>query len=189
MFTLKLNDDTELRPIEPRYAEELFSLVDRNREHLRKWLPFVDGTKTSADTLAFIKNSLRDHAEKGDQICCIWHKNKLTGNIGLHMRNQSGRCAEIGYWLGKEFEGKGLVTMACRAIIDYAFRELGCNRIQIRVEPANTRSRAIPVRLGFTYEGTLRQVDWCYDRPVDHEMHSLLREEWEKQSALIGKGM
>ncbi len=177
MFAHRVARGTTLEMLEPRHADELFALVDRNRERLRKWLPWVDGTKSADDTLKFIRESLRRHAETGEVVAGIWHRGKLAGTIGLHIRGEAR--AMIGYWLGAEFEGKGIMTLACRAMLAHAFRDLGVERVEIFAEPRNARSRAVPQRLGFKREGTLRHVARLNDRFIDHVAYSLLRGEWE----------
>jgi len=180
VFSHRLDRRAELRMLEPRHADELFALTDRNRERLREWLPWVDGTKSADDTLKFIRDSLKRHAETGDVAAGIWSGAKLAGVIGLHIRGEAR--AMIGYWLGEEFEGKGLMTLACRAMVDHAFRDLGVERVEIFAEPRNRRSRAIPKRLGFQREGTLRHVAKLNDRFIDHVVYSLLRDEWAAAS-------
>jgi ribosomal-protein-serine acetyltransferase len=181
MFTHKLTNDAELRLLEPRHAEELYLLVDSNREHLRRWLPWVDSTKSTEDIVAFIKQQLQRLATNGTTVASIWYENNLAGIISLN--SSSVRCMEIGYWLGEKYQGKGLMTAACKAMIGHSFVELDINRIEIRVEPDNDRSKAIPGRLGFTYEGTQRQKGMNADgKAVDLMMFSLLKEEWEAQS-------
>ncbi len=85
----------------------------------------------------------------------------------------------IGYWLGGEYEGKGIMTRACTALIDYGFGELGLNRIVIRASTENTRSQAVPLRLGFTREGVERQAEWLNDHFIDMIVYSMLRSEWQ----------
>jgi len=179
-FTSSLGESTELGILEPRHSQEMFNLIDRNRAYLRRWLSWVDETKTVEDTRANRKKMLYEFAENGTIISGIWHDAALAGVIGLHA--VSAKCMEIGYWVTEELQGKGLVTASCKAMIGHAFGELGLNRIEIKVQPGNARSRAIPERLGFTNEGTLRQRGVDADgQPVDLMMFSLLNKEWEEQ--------
>ncbi len=76
-------------------------------------------------------------------------------------------------------EGKGIVTQACQAIIDYIFDDLKLNRVEIRCATQNVRSRAIPERLGFKTEGILRQSEWLYNHFVNHIVYGLLVSEWK----------
>lgn len=177
-FAHRIDDVTELVLLDLRHADEMFELVDKNREHLGPWLPWVDDEASSAEAKGFIRDMLYKFASGTDLVLGISHQGNLAGAIGMHDINHRIGSAEIGYWLGSEFEGKGLMTKACVAMLSYAFDELGLNRVQIRVEPANTRSRAIPRRLGFHYEGTLRQVGRVRERLTDLEVYSMLRSEW-----------
>ncbi len=178
MFSYKLNDEAELRLLEVRHANEMFTLIDQNREHLGKWLSWVDYENTVDDAKKFIKSVLHNKLDDRGFVSGIWYRGKFAGAIGLHIHSQSDKRAEIGYWLGKEFEGKGLITMSCRALINHAFTDLDMNRIEIRVATGNARSRAVPERLGFTTEGILRQQTWLYDKSLDMVMYSLLKGEW-----------
>ena len=70
------------------------------------------------------------------------------------------------------------MTAAVTALLRHGFRTLEFNRIEIRVGVRNRRSRAIPERLGFRHEGTLRQVERLGDRFVDHAVYGMLAPEW-----------
>jgi RimJ/RimL family protein N-acetyltransferase len=78
----------------------------------------------------------------------IWYEGRLAGVIGYHALDWENRTTEVGYWLGEEQQGKGLVTAACRALVDHAFGELGLNRVVISCATENKKSCAIPERLG-----------------------------------------
>ncbi len=180
MFVWRLNEHTELRLVEERHAEALFDLVDRNRHHLREWLPWVDGSNSVEDTREFIRGVLRRFADGNGFAAGIWHHGVLAGMIDLHAIDYVNHSTSIGYWISRGFQGKGIVTTACRAVVDYAFEELGLNRVEIRCAPGNRRSRAIPERLGFVQEGTLRQVQWLNDRFEDLVVYSMLANEWRR---------
>lgn len=176
MFTYKIDEDTELRLLEHRHAEQLFQLTDQSRESLREWLPWIDFTKTVADSKNFIGGTLLQFSRNDGFQAGIWYKGELAGVIGLHGINWSNKSTSIGYWLGAGFEGKGLMTKACQAVVDYCFAELGLNRIEIRTATENKKSAAIPQRLGFEQEGCLQQAEWLYDKFVDHYVFGLVKE-------------
>jgi ribosomal-protein-serine acetyltransferase len=179
MFSYRLTDDAELRLLEMYHAGELFDLTDRNRHYLRQWLPWLDSTQTVDDTRNFIKDTLQQFADNEGFQAGIWYKGALAGVVGHHKIDWFNRQVEIGYWLGAEFQGKGLMTSACRALVDHAFKELRLNRVQIRCAVANTRSCAIPERLGFTREGVIAQGEWLYDHYVDLVVYGMLASEWK----------
>jgi ribosomal-protein-serine acetyltransferase len=159
MFNIKIDDDLELRSLEKEDGDELFTLIEHNREYLREWLPWVDDNTSVEDSKKFIESSL------GQSASGIWYKGKLAGVVGYSTIDQSNRKASIGYWLGASFQGHGLMTKACRAMIEHSFSELDVNRIEIHCAIENSKSRAIPERLGFVQEGVIRQGQWVSDSP------------------------
>ena len=174
MFTIAVDEELSLGLLEERHAETLFALTERNREHLRRWLPWVDAVQVTEDTRHFLRQALEQLARGDGFQAGIWLRGKLVGVIGLHRIKRASRATEIGYWLDAETQGQGVMTRACRAIVAYAFEELRLNRVEIFCATGNTRSCAIPERLGFTREGVLRQVEWLNGAPVDHALYAVL---------------
>jgi ribosomal-protein-serine acetyltransferase len=181
MFSYKLNDDAELQLLTPRHAEQIFTLVERNREYLRQWLPWVDDMVSVDDSREARRRGLERFAINGAFDAGIWYREELVGVIGFHQIDWNNRKTAIGYWIAEDFQGKGLMTLACRAMVDHAFESFTLNRVEIKAATLNTRSRAIPERLAFKHEGTLRQSELLYDRYVDMEVYSILFEEWVQQ--------
>lgn len=181
MLRMELFADAELRLLEEHHAEEVYRLIDGNREHLREWLPFIDFNTSSADSLAFIKMAREQLAKNGGTHYGIFYKGKLAGVVGNHLIDWSNRWTSIGYWLGKEFTGLGLMTAATKALVEQAFAEYKLNRVEIRVATGNLKSQGVLERLGFVKEGVLRQREWMYDRWLDHIVYSMLASEWEGQ--------
>ncbi len=175
MFSYKIDEDIELRLLEHRHADQLFQLTDQSRESLREWLPWIDFTRTVADSKNFIGGTLQQFSRNDGFQAGIWYKGELAGVIGLHGINWSNKSTSIGYWLGSGFEGKGLMTKACQAVVDYCFNELELNRIEIRTATENKKSMAIPVRLGFQQEGHLKQAEWLYNKFVDHYVFGMVK--------------
>jgi ribosomal-protein-serine acetyltransferase len=179
MFRYIIDDDIELRLLEERHAEELFALTDQNREYLREWLPWVDDVTAVEDTKAFIRRSLDLFASNNGFQAGIWFQGRLAGVIGYHELDWTDRKTAIGYWLGAAFQGRGLMTRACQALVDYAFVELELNRVEIQCATGNRKSCAIPERLGFKKEGIIRQAEWLYDHSVDLVVYGMLKSEWQ----------
>lgn len=177
MFVHTINQDTELRLLEMRHAEEMFRLIDNSRTHLREFLPWLDFNTSVKDSQSFIEGTMKQWAANNGFQAGIFYKGELAGVIGLHNINWPNKSTTIGYWLGEAYTGKGLMTGACQAVIDYCFNELKLNRIEIRVATSNEKSAAIPQRLGFQKEGCVRQAEWIYDHFVDHYIFGLIKED------------
>jgi len=178
MFSLNIDDELALGLLEPRHAEALFRLTDLNRLYLRPWLTWVDGTKTVEDTRSFIRRGLEQFARGGGLQAGLWFRGEIVGCIGLIEIHPELRRTEIGYWLSESLQGRGIVTRACRRLCSYAFDELGLHRVVIRCAPENLKSRAIPERLGFKQEGTLRAEGVTAKGFVDLVVYGLLAHEW-----------
>jgi len=180
MFRLEVAPDTELRLLASHDAASLFALTEKNRSYLRQWLPWLDANASAEDTLRFVEDARERYVNREAIETGLFHRGRLVGIAGLNEIDWSPRRGEIGYWLDADAQGQGLVTHACRALIQHAFTEYDLNRLEIRCATDNARSRAIPERLGFVCEGVLRQVEWLYDHFVDHALYAQLRQEWDR---------
>lgn len=179
MFKYIIDEDVELRLLGRENGEEMFKSIDSCREHLRRWLPWVDGTRTLEDTLGFIEMTRRQFASDNGFQAGIWYRGEFAGVIGFHGINRSNRSTSIGYWMDEKFTGKGIMTKACRTLVGYAFKDLKLNRVEIRCGEENLKSRAIPERLGFTPEGLIRGAEWINDHYISHVVYGMLAEEWK----------
>ena len=106
----------------------------------------------------------------------------FAGTIGTHKINWLNRKVEIGYWIASKFQGQGIITSACRALIDYAFREWNLNRVEIHCATTNKRSCRVAERLGFQWEGVLREAQLVGTRYLDLNVYGMLAREWKLRS-------
>lgn len=177
MFRHQLGPGAELSLFELGHAAALFAQVEANRARLRTYLPWVDDTRAVGDVQAFIRKASAQWAEGLGFHAGIWSEARLAGAIGMHPIHRGNKSCSLGYWIGQEFEGRGLVTAACRAVVDYCFRDCGLHRVEIHCATTNTRSCAIPERLGFHLEGVLRQAQWAGGNWLDIRVYGKLADE------------
>jgi ribosomal-protein-serine acetyltransferase len=175
-----ISDDLQLKMLFSEHAPELLELIDKNRSHLRQWLPWVDKTVAIKDVHEFILSVNMQFCRLEGFACAIFFKNKIVGVIGFHQLDKENRIIKIGYWLDEDATGKGIVTQSCQAMLRHAFEELNINRIAIHAATQNTASRAIPERLGFQLEGIKRDAEWLGSSYVDHAVYSMLKVDWHK---------
>ncbi|WP_047980161.1 GNAT family N-acetyltransferase [Ornithinibacillus contaminans] len=179
MFTFDINENIRLRPLHLFDAREVFELTDRSRVYLREWLPWVDQTRTIRDSEEFIQRAEDMFTRQIGLTLGIFYQGRLAGVVAFNYVDWANRIGAIGYWLGQDFQGHGIMTQAVETLIDYGFYQLGLNRIEIRAAYENTKSRAIPERLGFQQEGQIRQGEWLYNHFVDLVVYGMLAGEWE----------
>lgn len=179
MFEMRVDDDIVLELAELTHAQEVFDLVDRNREHLRPWMPWEPLTKTVDDTTAFLTGIRADYGAGRAFHTNLRYRGTLVGGMGLHDMDAANRTCDLGYWVDRDHEGRGIVTRATRALVTAAFAELGFVRLAIRADVDNVRSRAVPERLGFAFEGIARRAKRIGERWVDHASYGMLAEDWD----------
>ncbi len=181
LFPVEIDENLGLRLLEERHALELFQLVDSSRSHLRRWLPFVDSYHSVSAAISFIRRFQESLSKKEGLALGIWFKEKLAGVATYDHIDWENRATLIGYWLGESFQGMGLMTRSCKALVNIAFDKLRLNRVEVGCASENTRCRAVPQRLGFKQEGVHRQREWVYDHFVDITVYSMLASEWKRK--------
>ena len=109
---------------------------------------------------------------------------EAIGGIGLNLRTDVyHRTGEIGYWLGEPFWGRGLATLAVKALSGWAFQNFGLTRLQAKVFASNPASCRVLEKAGFSYEGRLVQSVTKQGRTMDQHIYALLRSEHENEEA------
>jgi ribosomal-protein-serine acetyltransferase len=174
-----INEETRLELTVESHAADLFAAINTNRQHLSAFLPWVGYMQAVEDVRAYLKNCEILYAEQKEISFVIFHNDTAVGRIGIHHIIQMNKSGAIGYWLTKEAEGKGIITRSCIAIINHGFKELGLNRIELKAAVKNFRSQAIPERLGFIKEGTMRQAERVNETFLDLHLYAMLREDWK----------
>lgn len=176
MEYLIVNDHIHLQQLRMAHAGIIFETIDRDRNYLRRWLPFVDQTRKPEDTKDFIKQLHQNL--KNDYVYTIWYKGDFAGLAGYKDSDPVNQKTEIGYWLAENMQGKGIMIQTVKKLVDFAFRNLNRNRVQIKVAVENHKSSAIPKKIGFVFEGIEREGEFHTDRFYDLALYSMLKKEW-----------
>lgn len=177
-FALRLDDELALRLRERHHARELYERIDAERDHL------VAGTLTWArdttleDAERMVVQGL-DQFRRGDgwQADLCW-RGRPVGSLGLHFLDGPGGSTEVGYWIERACEGRGVVTRAMRGLHRHFFEGRGLEHVAIGTVRGNDRSEAVVRRLGYRPEAVLRHALLVGDDPGDLAFYGLLRSEW-----------
>jgi RimJ/RimL family protein N-acetyltransferase len=176
-----------LRCWDPADARLLKEAIDASLDHLRPWMPWArNEPQTLAEKVALLRR-FRGAFDLGDDFAYglfSSDETRVVGGSGLHKR--VGKDAfEIGYWIRKSETGRGLATEAAGALTRVAFELCSVDRVEIRVEPANEPSIAVPRKLGFREEARLRRrLPPSEDgAPRDVIVYSLFRDEYQGSAA------
>lgn len=175
--------DPDLRPIAETDAAPLLAVVERDREHLRRYQNWPDYLHTLRDMREIIgraQNRLR-HDNGFDLVIRL--DGVPVGKVGLVYIDWKRSRTEIGYWIAETAQGRGLVTRACRVLLRYAFEDRDLDEVWIRCAAANTRSRAVAERLGFTLDAPNTGQTWIHGQRVDEVLYVLSYTEWCRQQS------
>ncbi len=177
MPKIVVDNEIVLRAPSPVDAPLLFSVVDSNREHLNEWLSWVDSTLSVEDVSAKLAIWADQELAESSFHFVIEYKSELVGVVKTARLDEREQLAELGYWLARNKEGLGIMTRSCQALVEWLFDERGVHRIESSAARPNTKSRAVPERLGFTLEGYLRDCTLVHGQFYDTAVYSLLASE------------
>ena len=177
---LKIDENISLRQIELTDATDIFNIINSQREYLGKWLPFVEYTQKVKDSEKFIQSVMNAPEEQFEYIFTIRYQGKFAGITGFRDSDKLNKKTEIGYWLSEDLQKKGIITKSVKRLCEFAFTDLGMNRIQIKCAVENTASKGIPKRLGFKHEGVERDGEKLTGGYfTDLDVFSLLKSEFK----------
>ena len=175
-MTIHVELSLELRQLEFSNSIEIFEAIDSQRKYLGKWLPFVEMTKELSDTERFVDSVVNAPEDRFEYVFTIRKQNKLVGIIGFKNTDRLNRITEVGYWLSEKYQKQGIITKALDSVCDFAFKEQGLNRIEIKCAVGNIPSKRIPKRLGFRFEGIERDGELLAENEfTDLEVYSRLK--------------
>lgn len=179
MYAMPLGDDgAQLRPLEPWRAAEFLAHMDRGRDFIGQHIALADAVTDLASSRSFLQAYADRAAADTGRIHGIWTHGTLVGGVLFRTMDVREGTAEAGCWLEPSAVGRGLITRAASALIDWAVEERGIHRVEWRVSTANAASIAVARRLGMTRDGVLRE-NYPY-RGVRHdtEVWSVLAPQW-----------
>ena len=182
MTSILIDDDLLLRSYKPEDAAELFRCINQSRAHLRTFLAWVDGTTRQEHSLQFIQDAIAQQAAGQGLALGIFlqQERTLIGGIGMHKWNHDLKLAQVGYWIVKDYEGKGLMYRSALRFLDFLFHKIGLNKVEMHIVPQNTRSIALAGQLGAKTEGVIRQSLRIGGRLEDVIVTGILYTEWEQ---------
>lgn len=131
-------------------------------ETLRPWMPWVGEKLPSLEeSEANCRKAWARFLLREDTTLRLYLKgtDTVVGSSGLHRMDWKVPSFEIGYWVGRRFEGKGYATEAVQAIARFAVEQLSARRITILADARNHRSRRVAEKCGFVLEGIHRAAN------------------------------
>jgi RimJ/RimL family protein N-acetyltransferase len=189
---LPLPRETErliLRPPSPDYAEIIQDAIVETFEDLHPWMPWASTLQSLDETREFLRAAERRFFDGEDFGVSVFLKetDEFVLSTGLHPRNWSVPKFEIGYWCRARMQGHGFTTEAVKFLTDIAFNEMTANRVEIRCDARNIRSRRVAERLGYHFEAELKSDDRANDGSLrDTVIYARLADDFSPNDSISG---
>jgi ribosomal-protein-serine acetyltransferase len=178
MYAIDLGDGAVLRPLEPWQAEEFLAHMDRARETVDPWIPWASISTDLASAQATLTRYADKQARDAGRIYGIWLDGTLVGGTMFVSFDAAGGNCEVGCWLEPAATGRGLITRACRLLIDWALVRRGLHRVEWHCRVDNEASSKVARRLGMQLEGTSRGSFLWKGERHDMQVWSVTAPEW-----------
>ncbi len=144
-----VDSEIVLRSTIPAHADEIFNLVDKNRNYLQEWLPWVVHTVTVQDTISYIAGINHHDIYSESFGFSIFYGQHIVGKIGFVRGIKAERQLEIGYWLAEDMQGLGIISRSVKELVKFGFENSDARTIKISANIQNKKSCSIAERLAF----------------------------------------
>ncbi|GAB2739336.1 GNAT family N-acetyltransferase [Sinomonas soli] len=186
--------DLALRPLRMGDRAEWMAVRSRNRAWLAPWEASNPQPGGSLPTFRDMVRSLTRQAREGSSLPFVItlddpraRKAPIVGQLTVSsIVWGSALMATLGYWVDREYAGRGIAPTAVALVTDHCFREMGLHRMEINIRPENAPSLRVVEKLGFRHEGLRPRYLHINGAWADHESFALTAEE-VPEGGLLGR--
>lgn len=178
-----LTDRLLIRSYQIGDGKPYYDLLQNNYEHLQEEVGELIKFKNPEDAEIFVRKLIADWIVRKRLVLCICEKNskEIIGQIWIEPIKWDLPLLEIGYFIDKENEGKGMVTEAVKACLDFLFDDVKAIKVEIHCKASNVKSYRVAERCGFKKEAHLRNREKNKDGVIgDRLYYGLLISEHQK---------
>lgn len=162
-----------LEPTRGEYAGALWNAIERSLPELKRWMSWASSS-TPQSSAEYVHRAETGWMEGTNWDWTIFFGDEVAGTIGLNRYDELWRSCNLGYWIRTDLAGRGFATEAGRAVIDFAFDDVGLNRLELVADIDNAASLRVAEKLGFLREGIKREGAFVDGRGVDVHMLGLI---------------
>lgn len=177
-------DEYELRLLTMDDCGNFLDLVNRNRERISTYFP---GIVSHCDSIDQLRKHLEERIAESPKgkyaICLIFGPSdgKPIGVIQLKDIDWNAMKRELGYFIDKDYENKGIMSRCIITLLDQTFNEQDLNKVFLRIDIKNTASRKMAEKCGFRQEGLMLMDFKTYaNEYVDSVYYGLLKKDFQK---------
>ena len=153
-----------------------YDAIVNNRNHLLPWLPWAAFYKEFKEMPEYTESQIKEFDKGASFAYDIFYDENFVGSIDIHHISEENHNCELGYWLSKDYTGRGIITQAAAKITEYAFNELDMHRVAILAATKNEASCKVAERLDFRHEGTLREELLLDENYHDVEVYATIKQ-------------
>lgn len=168
-YYFQLSDTEKVSLVFPdeKYADDLFTIIDKERDRLMAFLPWASQMINVSDEEKFLRYAKEKMQKQELFLLIILVNQQAVGMIDFHNFNQITKQAEVGYWLSEKYEKRGIMSKSLRWLMAYGFNSLKLKKIEIQVDKKNNNSLKIPRRLGFSEDKIIK--NFTYYNGLHHD--------------------
>lgn len=167
---IEVNERIKLHAVDERFVHELHQLVVKNREWLQQFLDWPQYVRSVEDTRKTAQGNIMLHQRGYAKMFMIVRDGVLVGVLAFNSIEPLNKTAYIGYWLDREAQGEGILSLSMQAMIDFFAKRGDIRRFVIKCRVQNTASNQVALRNGFTLEGCLKQAEFLNGRFDDQNI-------------------
>ncbi|KRN98955.1 acetyltransferase [Companilactobacillus kimchiensis] len=169
-----MRDNIKVKLVSPEDAVSLYDQIEKTRPQLAKFMPWGDTMRSVEDERDFLEYCQNRMKDKKLWITSVMIDGRPVGMIDLHNIDLDNSHAEIGYWLGGEYQGNGVMTDCLKCVIEIGFGEMKLHKIKLLAEVVNIASNAVAKRAGFELEGLLKDEIYSEGEFHDANLYGLI---------------
>lgn len=170
-----VRENVKVKLVKPDDAVSLYEQIEKTRPQLAKFMPWGDSMRSVEDEKDFLEYCQGRMQDKKLWITSIWVDEKPVGMIDLHNIDLDNSHAEVGYWLGGEYQGNGVMTDCLKRVLEIGFEEMKLHKIKLLAEQVNEASNAVAQKAGFILEGQLKDEIYSDGKFHDANLYGLVK--------------
>lgn len=178
LFYINVSDRIRLQILTDKDAEQFFNLIDKNKDHLRVFMPRIMETKGIENSRKVINIFLNQLVENNGFRAAIYHNTDMVGVAGLKYVDWINRKTEIMYWVDQDYIGQGITTACVNKLLEISFNEFKLNKVIIKSSVDNSPSNRIAEKCRFSLEGVSKEDELLATGYTDINVYSLLKKTW-----------
>ncbi|SJZ38577.1 ribosomal-protein-serine acetyltransferase [Pilibacter termitis] len=180
-ITTKTQDLTLKLP-NKKYGREVFEVIENNREIFNQWFFWTEFTREIEDSENFQVSQLEEFGKGNVIVFNIFYQERLVGMIDVHAIDQLNKRGEVGYWLDKDYTGRGIMSTALKTIEEYVFTETELNKLLIKHDIENKNSKHVITANNYRLVGELKEEIFHNKQFHDCLIYEKTKNEWKRKA-------